>query len=208
MNGRRISVFPLAGALLFPGGQLPLHVFEPRYRALVRDALARDRMIGMIQPRDDAPRPALYPVGCLGRIETVEALPDGRFDLVLKGVARFRLLRELEVTTPFRQIEAVLDEPDAATGGGDDGLPPTCRAEVEQAARHLAERLGYIIDWSAVARLDDRALLDGIAQVAPFDVAAKQALLEADGLAERAERTIRLLRFFGHVGDSGPARLQ
>src|SRR3546814_10743139 len=90
---QRISIFPLAGALLFPRMHLPLHIFEPRYRALISDSMARDRRIGMIQPRDRGLTPALYDVGCLGRIADVEALEDGRDNIVLEGIARFRVQR-------------------------------------------------------------------------------------------------------------------
>ena len=107
----RVSIFPLPGAILFPGLQLPLHIFEPRYRALVKDALARDRRIGMIQPQRAEEGAPLYRIGCLGKIGEVEALDDGRFNLLLEGEARFRLVRELDAATPFRQIEAeLLDE--------------------------------------------------------------------------------------------------
>ena len=106
----RLSIFPLTGVLLYPGLQLPLHIFEPRYRAMVTDALARDRRIGMIQPQRPEDNAPLFTVGCVGKIADVEALEDGRFNLVLEGEARFRLVRELEVITPFRQIEAELLE--------------------------------------------------------------------------------------------------
>lgn len=102
MAGQRISIFPLSGAVLYPGLQLPLHIFEPRYRALVSDALARDRRIGMIQPQQPVEGAPLFSVGCLGRIDEVEALEDGRFNIVLEGESRFRMIRELDVTTPFR----------------------------------------------------------------------------------------------------------
>lgn len=97
----RLSIFPLSGALLLPGMMLPLHIFEPRYRALMHDAMARDRRIGMIQPRGDGAAPPLYDMGCVGHIGEFEALEDGRFNIILTGVARFRVLRELDVTTPF-----------------------------------------------------------------------------------------------------------
>ena len=103
----RLSIFPLGGALLFPRALLPLHIFEPRYRAMMSDAMARDRRIGMIQPRDgDHKKPALFDIGCVGRIAEFEALDDGRYNLVLEGLTRFRLVRELDVTTAFRQVEA------------------------------------------------------------------------------------------------------
>lgn len=205
MTGQRISLFPLAGALLLPGAHLPLHIFEPRYRALVSDALARDRLIGMVQPRDTAPRPELYPVGCLGRIVEFEALEGGRYNIILSGLARFRILRELDVSTPFRQVEAEVEpQPD----GERAPLTPVMRAALEQEARRFAERLGYMVDWAAVARLDDVALVNSIAQVAPFDAASKQALLEAESLAERAEQAMQLMQFFGMADRDGPATLQ
>ncbi len=108
MTITRLSIFPLPGALLFPGMHLPLHIFEPRYRAMVNDSLARDRRIAMIQPKGGGDKPPLFEIGCVGRIADVEAMEDGRFNVVLEGLSRFRILRELEVTTLFRQVEAEL----------------------------------------------------------------------------------------------------
>lgn len=195
----RISVFPLAGALLFPRMALPLHIFEPRYRAMVTDSLARDRRIGMIQPRDADEPPALFDIGCVGRIAEVQALDDGRFDIVLEGLSRFRVVRELDVTTQFRQVEAELiaDRDDEVLGMAE-------RAALEIESRRFADAHGYAVDWESVTRLDDLSLVNGIAQIAPFDPAAKQALLEANSLSARAELTIQLMQFFGrHEGDEG-----
>ena len=206
----RISIFPLTGAILFPGLQLPLRIFEPRYRAMVKDALARDRRIGMIQPRetqksaraqDGAP---LFTVGCLGKIADVEALDDGGYNLVLEGQARFRIVRELDVTTPFRQIEAQLLEEEEHPA-----LAPVERASFEREARRFADAQGYAVDWDAVARLDDESLIDGVSQIAPFDAAAKQALLEAEGLGTRCELLVQLMQFFGRRdSDDGRVTLQ
>lgn len=200
----RISIFPLSGAILYPGLQLPLHVFEPRYRALISDALARDRKIGMIQPQQPAEGAPLYQIGCLGRIGEVEALEDGRFNIVLEGETRFRLLRELDVTTPFRQIDAEL------LGEDDDAvLSPVERASFEREARRFADAQGYIVDWEAVTRLDDASLINGVSQIAPFDTAAKQALLEADDINARCELMVQLMQFFGRRdGDDDPVTLQ
>jgi len=195
----RLSIFPLPGALLFPGMHLPLHIFEPRYRAMVSDAMARDRRIGMIQPIGQAggERPPLYDIGCVGRIAEVEALDDGRYNLVLEGVSLFRVLRELDVTTPFRQIEAEL-LPVAA----DETLSLGRRSSLELESRRFADAQGYSVDWDAVGRLDDESLVNGIAQIAPFDAAAKQALLEAPDIEARAELIIQLMQFFGrHDGE-------
>ncbi|WP_374612092.1 LON peptidase substrate-binding domain-containing protein [Sphingorhabdus sp.] len=193
MGTKRISIFPLGGAILLPDMQLPLHIFEPRYRALVGDALARDRMIGMIQPMGGGDNPSLFAVGCLGRIGDVQALADGRYNIVLEGLQRFTIVRELEVTTPFRQIEATLwDEDDTS-----DTLSLGERAALEAEARRFADAQGYAVDWNAVSQLDDFSLVNVIAQIAPFDVAAKQALLESKGLAARNELVIQLMQFFG-----------
>ena len=198
-TGTRLSIFPLPGALLFPGMHLPLHIFEPRYRAMVNDSLARDRRIAMIQPKGGGDKPPLFEIGCVGRIADVEAMEDGRFNVVLEGLSRFRILRELEVTTLFRQVEAELIADPA-----DEVLSMGARAALELESRRFAEVQGYAVDWEAVARLDDQNLVNGIAQIAPFDPAAKQALLEADTIADRAELIIQLMQFFGrHEGEEG-----
>lgn len=198
-TGTRLSIFPLPGALLFPGMHLPLHIFEPRYRAMVNDSLARDRRIAMIQPKGGGEKPPLFEIGCVGRIADVEAMEDGRFNVVLEGLSRFRILRELEVTTLFRQVEAEL-----IADPVDEVLSMGARAALELESRRFAETQGYAVDWETVARLDDQNLVNGIAQIAPFDPAAKQALLEAATIADRAELIIQLMQFFGrHEGEEG-----
>jgi hypothetical protein len=188
----RLSIFPLPGAILFPGLQLPLHIFEPRYRALVSDALARDRKIAMIQPQRPVEGAPLYSIGCVGRIGQVEALDDGRYNIVLEGEARFRLVRELDVTTAFRQIEAELIDDDEY-----EALSAVERASFEREARDFADVQGYSVDWESVARLDDQSLINGVSQIAPFDPASKQALLEADSLKDRCELLVQLMQFYG-----------
>jgi len=192
----RISIFPLVGAILYPGLQLPLHIFEPRYRALVSDSLVRDRRIGIIQPQRPAEGSPLFDVGCLGRIEDVEAMEDGRYNVVLTGEARFRVLRELDVTTPFRQVEGEL-----LPESGNQDLAAIERASFEREARRFADMQGYSVDWEQVSRLDDMSLINGVSQIAPFDPAAKQALLEANGVSERCELLVQLMQFFGRRND-------
>ncbi|WP_336985543.1 LON peptidase substrate-binding domain-containing protein [Altererythrobacter aquiaggeris] len=198
----RLSIFPMPGAILFPELQLPLHFFEPRYRALVSDALARDRRIAMVQPKGGGEKPALFDIGCIGRIGDVEALDDGRFNVLLEGEKRFRIIRELDVATPFRQVEAeLIDDPE------NEALSSVERAGFEQEARRFAASQGYDVDWGSVERLDDTALINGVSQIAPFDSAAKQALLEANTLGERCELMVQLMQFFGLRGDDGDGRV-
>lgn len=204
MAATRLSIFSLSGAILFPGLQLPLHVFEPRYRALVGDALARDRRIAMIQPQDSKEGAPLFAMGCVGRIDEVETSEDGRYNILLGGVARFRLIRELEVTTPFRQVEGeLIEEPT------DETLSFGERAAFEAEARRFADMQGYAIDWDSIARLDDNSLINGVSQIAPFDSASKQALLEAPDLSRRCELLVQLMEFFGRGDpDEGSVTLQ
>jgi Lon protease-like protein len=188
----RLSIFPLPGAILFPGLQLPLHIFEPRYRALVGDALVRDRRIAMIQPQRPVDGAPLYTVGCVGRIGEIEAMDDGRYNLILEGQSRFKLLHELDVTTAFRQVEGEMIEDDL-----DETLSHAQRGGFEREAREFADMQGYSVDWDSVERLDDQSLINGVSQIAPFDPASKQALLEAPTLSDRCELLVQLMQFFG-----------
>jgi uncharacterized protein len=203
----RVPVFPLAGALLFPRSQLPLHIFEPRYRTMVRDALASDRLIAMVQPREGEELPTLFEIGCIGRISACDELDDGRFNIVLEGLSRFRIAREAEVSTPYRQVDA------DRTGFEEDTetvLGIVQRAEVEREARSYADSLGYSVDWDSVARLDDEMLVNGICQIAPLDVGSKQALLEAPDLAVRADLLVQFMQFqrMAPGGADGPQTMQ
>jgi len=196
----RVPLFPVAGALLFPRAQLPLHVFEERYREMVRDALAGPGRIAMIQPmavvgdqaRGGNEQPPLFRTGCLGEIVGVEELEDGRFNIVLQGSHRFRLIAEADTGTPYRQADIDLDAFDDAEP---DALPLILRSAVEREARRFGDALGLAVDWDAVGRLDDEMLVNAIAQVAPFDPGAKQALLEQADLAGRAELVVQLIEF-------------
>lgn len=202
---RRLAIFPLGGAILFPRAQLPLHIFEPRYRAMVSDVMARDQRLGMIQPSGPGEPAPLFTVGCIGRIADIEALEDGRFNIILTGETRFRIARELDVSTLFRQVEAELIAEDEE---GRAILAPSERAALEDEAKLFAETLGYAVEWGAVQNLDDETLVNALAQIAPFDIAGKQALLEADTVPERAELAIRLMQFMRRTdSQQGGARL-
>ncbi|HET7605688.1 MAG TPA: LON peptidase substrate-binding domain-containing protein [Sphingomicrobium sp.] len=190
----RVPLFPLTGAILFPRSQLPLHIFEPRYREMVSDAVDGAGRIAMVQPHriDDDNRAPLYEIGCVGEIVGLEELEDGRFNIVLLGSNRFRLIRETEVDALYRCAEVDIEAFD------DDEPPPLAlaeRAEVEREARRLGDAMGLAVDWNAVNRLDDELLVNAIAQVAPFDAGAKQALLEQPTLAGRADLLVQLMQF-------------
>lgn len=195
----RVPIFPLGGALLFPRAQLPLHIFEERYREMVRDALAGPGRIAMIQPvpligdaEGSIDHPPLFRAGCLGEIVGVEELDDGRFNIVLQGSHRFRLIAEADIGTPYRQADVDLA---AFDDSEPEPLSLILRSAVEREARKFGDALGLAVDWDAVGRLDDEMLVNAIAQVAPFDPGAKQALLEEPLLPGRAELVIQLMEF-------------
>ena len=157
-----------------------------------RDALAGPGRIAMIQPSGDGDPAPLFRAGCLGEIVGVEELEDGRFNIVLQGSHRFRLIAEADSGTPYRQADVDLA---AFDDSEPDPLPLILRSSVEREARRFGDALGLAVDWDAVGRLDDEMLVNAIAQVAPFDPGAKQALLEEPGLAGRAELVIQLMEF-------------
>jgi uncharacterized protein len=203
----RLPVFPLAGALLFPRSTLPLHIFEPRYRSMVADALAGSKLLGMVQPRGRGEPPPLFDTGCIGRIVESDLLADGRYNIVLEGTQRFTLLRELDAATPYRQVHA---DPILSDDEEMEPLASIQRADLERESRRFADALGYAVDWEAVSNLDDESLVNGIAQIAPLDIGSKQALLEAEGLADRADLLVQFMQFqrMAPGGADGPETLQ
>ena len=204
-----IPVFPLGGAVLMPRGVLPLNIFEPRYLAMVRDAMAANgaaaRFIGMIQPRNDDDPPGLYTVGCLGRITDLRETSDGRIVLALAGITRFRVQDELARTTPYRQVLADYGE------FRDDRSEPApmsslARAGLEDVLRTYLDANGLSADWDAVASADDEALVTTLATVCPFEPAEKQAMLEAPDLPARAETLTALMTFARGMGGGDDER--
>ena len=183
----RIPIFPLAGVLLLPGGKLPLHIFEPRYRDMVRDALAGERLIGMVQPTDPtcaAPRPEIYGAGCAGRIVEDRKTNDGRFYLTLHGLCRFRVAEELSVATRYRQVAADWTPYQADLGAPDEDCRVD-RARLLPALRAYLQLAGIPADWKAVEGAPSAALVNYLSMICPFAPSEKQALLEAVDVAER-----------------------
>jgi Lon protease-like protein len=191
-----IPVFPLDGAILLPGGALPLNIFEPRYLNMVDDALAGERLIGMIQTAGgSATRPALAGVGCVGKITAFSETGDGRYLITLTGVARFSVERELLVHTPYRQVmpdySAFENDLGAIGDDDDDGFD---RVPFLDALRVYLEARGMEIDWTTAGEAPCEALVNSLAMALPFDTAEKQALLEAADAAERRSALITLLQ--------------
>ncbi len=190
-----LAVFPLSGALLLPGGQLPLNIFEPRYLRMIDNALGGSRMIGMIQPRDDGNGrevPELYKVGCAGRLTSFAESDDGRYLITLTGIRRFRVAEEVSTDTPYRQV--ITDWKEFAGDGAQDASADVIdRERLLNAMEIYLDTEGLKTDWDAVEDAPSEALIVSLAMGCPFAPNEKQALLEAETAAARAETLIALM---------------
>ncbi|MBK1661479.1 LON peptidase substrate-binding domain-containing protein [Paracraurococcus ruber] len=200
-----IAVFPLPGALLLPGGRLPLNIFEPRYLAMTQDSLGAGRMFGMIQPEPGARRgetgPGLYRIGCLGRLSSFAETEDGRLLITLTGVIRFRVAEELALRRGYRRVRADYAgfEPDLDLI---DQPAHIDRGALLGALRPFFKARGIEANWEAIEQTSDALLVLTLAMVCPFEVPEKQALLEATTPEERAAMLVALLQMGAH-GDPG-----
>lgn len=191
-----IPVFPLPGALLLPRGQMPLNIFEPRYVAMIDDAL-RDghRLIGMIQPdvahTGAALKPPLFRVGCVGRITQLAESGDGRYLIELTGVARFRVEQELDVKTEYRQCR-VTYAPFADDFIARKGEVLVDREAVLNALRNFMKANNLQADWEGIDKAPNEALVNALSMMSPYGPAEKQALLEAPDLKTRAELLVAI----------------
>jgi Lon protease-like protein len=187
-----IPVFPLPGALLLPRGQMPLNIFEPRYLAMVDDALRSGiRLIGMIQPDPahpgtDPEKPHLFQVGCVGRMTQFAESGDGRYLIQLTGVARFRIAEELSVTTPYRQCKVTYQPyvDDFTPRMGEDEVD---RKSLLRALTSFLKANNLKADWEGIENAPNEALVNALAMMSPYEAAEKQAMLEAPDLKTRAE---------------------
>jgi len=202
----RIPIFPLPSALLLPGGQLPLNVFEPRYLAMVKHALATPtRLIGMVQPRDlagdaTAEEPPLFETGCAGRVSFFQESDDGRFVIALNGVCRFhRLDQQLD---PNGFLVADVDWRPFANDLRMD-ISALDRDPLMDVLRRYFDLKGFETDWTQIENSDNHQLLATLSMICPFEVAEKQALLEADSMAKRADLLIAMMEMALHDETGG-----
>jgi len=186
-----IPVFPLAGALLLPRGQMPLNIFEPRYLAMVDDALRSGRrLIGMIQPDPAHPgpenKPTLFRIGCVGRMTQFAESGDGRYLIQLTGIARFRIDHELEVSTPYRQCRVSYMDfvGDFTARKGEEEVD---RGSLLRALSDFLKANDLKADWQGIENAPNEALVNALAMMSPYGTAEKQAMLEAPDLKTRAE---------------------
>ncbi len=189
-----IPVFPLTGALLLPGGQMPLNIFEPRYLQMIDDAIKNDKLIGMIQPdlknsSEDGACPKLSNIGCVGRLTAFQESGDGRYLISLAGICRFKLVEELMVNTLYRQC---LIEPMACDLEKDNSMSDVDREAVLAAFRNYLDANSMDADWETIRKTDNETLITALCMMSPYDPIEKQALLEAPDLKARADTLIAI----------------
>ncbi len=205
-----IPLFPLEGALLLPRRPLQLTVFEPRYLAMLDDALSGERLIGVIQPTEPemtaGPPPGLYPVGCAGRIVQYAEVGDGRCFVTLMGVARFRMIEEMPYATPYR-VAGTDYEPfadDFTEGAGEAAVD---REALLATLRRFAEVNEVKVVWSDIKKASNEALVNGLSMMSPCGPREKQALLESLDLRSRAEMLVAITTIGLARGDDASTQL-
>jgi Lon protease-like protein len=208
-----IPIFPLTGALLLPRGQLPLNIFEPRYLAMVDDALAGHRVIGMVQPRFDTgalrpgPEPELCTVGCAGRLTGFSETGDGRYLITLTGIARFRILSEIPSERPFRLARISAEEfaTDFQARAGEEDVD---RPGLLKAFKTYLEANNLEADWDSVNRASTESLVNALSMMSPFGPPEKQALLEAPDLKTRADTLVAIAEIAARSSGGDSSSLQ
>ena len=204
-----VPVFPLDGALLLPGCQLPLQIFEPRYLNMVDDAMSGHRIIGMIQTSNggDRARPHLAEVGCVGRVTAYAETGDGRYLITLTGVCRFVAGDELDINTPYRQVRPAYER-FACDLEADEAPLPLHREPFLATLRRYLDLKGLAVEWDAAKQAPAAALINSLAMGLPLDPAEKQALLEAPTMSDRTRVLSALLEIDAAADDDEPPPLQ
>ncbi len=197
----QLPIFPLEGVLLLPRGQLPLNIFEPRYLAMINDAMAKDRMIGMIQPCDVHAGTDLFKTGCAGRITQFQETDDGRYLVTLTGVCRFVVAEELDVSRGYRRVR-----PDWSSYQKDMekiGCLDLDRTRLTGLLKEYFTINGLSMDWELIDAIADESLMTALAMICPLSAPEKQALLEAPCCKARASLFVNLLELAVRQDDCG-----
>ncbi len=198
---KKISVFPLSNFIIFPRTTVPLNIFEPRYIDMINDSMKSNKMIGMIQPRSSSyqmKKPDLHEVGCIGKITSFRETEDGRFLIELKGISRFRSIKELETDYKYRVLE--IDYQDYLDDLNDEkeDLKFSDLELIFKDLKSLFERKGFIINWKALEKQSLDETINALAMASPFSLEEKQVLLESKNLNIRKNKIAEILKTYNH----------
>ncbi len=197
----KIPIFPLSNFILFPKTTVPLNIFEPRYIDMINDSMKSNKMIGIIQPKtysDNNAIPNLYEVGCLGKITTFQETEDGRYLIELKGIIRFKKIREIESTNKYRILEINFDEFFNDLNPAKEELRFSDLELIFRDLKTLFEKKGFIINWKALEKQSIDETINALAMASPFSLEEKQVLLESKNLDIRKEKIAEILKTYTH----------
>ena len=185
---QKIPVFPLSNFIIFPKTTVPLNIFEPRYIDMINDSMKTNKMIGMIQPKNSNNKntiPELYEVGCLGKITSFRETEDGRFLIELRGLVRFRSIKEIETVNKYRVLEVSYNNFFQDLSNEKENLKFTDLELIFKDLKSLFEKRGFIINWKSLEKQSLDEIINALAMASPFSLEEKQILLEAENLNKR-----------------------
>jgi hypothetical protein len=192
---KTIPVFPLSNFIIFPHTTVPLNIFEPRYIEMINDSMKTNKMIGLIQPKnnDDNSIPGLHKIGCLGKITNFKDTSDGRYMIDLNGITRFEITNEIKSTKPYRICEANYDNFELDLTPEKKKLKFSDLESIFNDLKLLFEKKGYIINWKSLEKQDLNETINALAMASPFSLEEKQILLESKNLEARKDKISEIL---------------
>ena len=193
-----IPVFPLSNFIIFPETTVPLIIFEPRYIEMVNDSMKTNKIIGMIQPKNDLtnPIPDLHDVGCLGKITSFKDTSDGRYLIDLCGVSRFKIIKEIKSIKPYRECEINFDNYQEDLSGEQEQLKFSDLELIFKDLKSLFQKRGYIINWKSLEKQSLNETINALAMASPFSIEEKQVLLESQNLGIRKDKIAEILKTY------------
>ena len=197
----KLPIFPLSNFIIFPKTTVPLNIFEPRYIDMVDDSMKSNKLIGMIQPKNSNIKnevPELYQVGCVGKITSFRETEDGRYLIELKGVARFKSIKELETLTKYRILQVNYDDYIEDLENKKEDLKFSDLELIFKDLKSLFEKKGFIINWKALEKQSLDETINALAMASPFSLEEKQVLLEAQSLDIRKNKIAEILKTYTH----------
>jgi len=192
---KTIPVFPLSNFIIFPHTTVPLNIFEPRYIEMINDSMKTNKMIGLIQPKnnDDGSIPGLHKVGCLGKITNFKDTSDGRYMIDLNGITRFEVTKEIKSSKPYRICETTYDNFELDLTSEKKKLKFSDLESIFKDLKLLFEKKGYIINWKSLEKQDLNETINALAMASPFSLEEKQILLESKNLEARKDKISEIL---------------
>ena len=194
---KSIPVFPLSNFIIFPKTTVPLNIFEPRYIEMINESMKTNKLIGMIQPKsinnDQSSIPSLHQIGCLGKITSFKETEDGKYLIDLKGIIRFKILKEEKTSKPYRKCEVIFDDYLNDLIEKKENLKFSDLELIFKDLKQLFEKRGFIINWKALEKQSLDETINALAMASPFSLEEKQVLLEAISLDLRKNKIAEIL---------------